>query len=482
MEIFKLFGSIFVDSAAAEESISKTDDSASSLGDRFTSLVGSAAKMGVAVGAAALAVGTAITGIVANATQTATEIEKFANQAGLSVEEYQKLDAVMQNSGWSMEQSAGDFSALAEKIMEASDATSETAELFATLGVETENLDGSLRSTEDVFNDTILALQNVENQTERSAIASQLLGTTGEELASTLALTNEEFLAMKENADVIDESSIDKAVAFSESWNEVKTTFSNLATELGISLMPILNAILEFVTENSPIITEKADEIFKFIEECVEKFAVFWQEHGDAIVEITTTIFSAIELIVTEILNILSAIFETFIALITGDWEGFWDGLVSIVQAIGTAMYNVGKAAFNMVWEGMKSIWTSISSWVSEKVSWLVDKLSFWNSATSSMGGDDDDDDDDDSDGSHASGLPYVPYDGYTATLHRGERVLNADDNQNLATSIVNGITSAISGVTNSQTVNLVVNLDSQTIATAIYEPLNERKKQLGGA
>lgn len=36
-------------------------------------------------------------------------------------------------------------------------------------------------------------------------------------------------------------------------------------------------------------------------------------------------------------------------------------------------------------------------------------------------------------DGSHASGLSYVPFDGYTAELHRGERVLTAAENSNLS-------------------------------------------------
>jgi hypothetical protein len=34
-------------------------------------------------------------------------------------------------------------------------------------------------------------------------------------------------------------------------------------------------------------------------------------------------------------------------------------------------------------------------------------------------------------DGSHADGLAYVPFDGYTAELHRGERVLTAYENRN---------------------------------------------------
>ena len=34
-------------------------------------------------------------------------------------------------------------------------------------------------------------------------------------------------------------------------------------------------------------------------------------------------------------------------------------------------------------------------------------------------------------DGSHANGLPYVPFDGYMAMLHKGERVMTARENAN---------------------------------------------------
>lgn len=46
-------------------------------------------------------------------------------------------------------------------------------------------------------------------------------------------------------------------------------------------------------------------------------------------------------------------------------------------------------------------------------------------------------------DGSHRSGLDYVPHDGYIAELHKGERVLTAEENQSFGGRILNNLRSS---------------------------------------
>ena len=77
---------------------------------------------------------------------------------------------------------------------------------------------------------------------------------------------------------------------------------------------------------------------------------------------------------------------------------------------------------FNAVWDGMKSVWNSLSTWVTDKVNWLIEKLAFWRSSQAEMGGGSGGGSR--TDGSHANGLSYVPFDGYVAELHQGEKVL----------------------------------------------------------
>lgn len=100
------------------------------------------------------------------------------------------------------------------------------------------------------------------------------------------------------------------------------------------------------------------------------------------------------------------------------------------IKEIGTDMYNAGKDILNQLWDGIKSIGDSILGWFSDFadsigsfVSGIVegfkDVVSGANDAKSAAQS---------VNGSHANGLRYVPFDGYIAELHQGERVLTKQE------------------------------------------------------
>lgn len=126
---------------------------------------------------------------------------------------------------------------------------------------------------------------------------------------------------------------------------------------------------------------------------------------------------------------------NSFISFITSLPNKVW-GIIqqvpSKVSAIGSQLYSAGRNIFQSLWNGIKSIGDSILGWVSDFagkigsfVSGIID--GFQNivsgandakSAASSV------------DGKHANGLDYVPYNGYVAELHEGERVLTKQQNR----------------------------------------------------
>ena len=177
----------------------------------------------------------------------------------------------------------------------------------------------------------------------------------------------------------------------------------------------------------------------------------YFKLHKEEILSITKSLFDAVKTIVETVMGTIRGIIQVITGLLKGDWEQVWNGLklisesilngiVKLVSDLLNIMINIiimkkdtflnaGKGIFNAIWDGMKEIWEKLSSWISDKVSWIADKLSFWKKSKSEM------DDGGGSggggyDGSHANGLNYVPFDGYIAELHKGERVLTAEENK----------------------------------------------------
>ena len=172
----------------------------------------------------------------------------------------------------------------------------------------------------------------------------------------------------------------------------------------------------------------------------INLFNALWEGIKSVFASIQTWFQNAWNSIVTWFSGLASGFYNAATTIFTSLWNGLkaiwtsvsawvseiFNGIVTSITGFATNLYNAGVSIFTSLWDGIKSVWESISSWVSEKVSWIAEKLAFWKSSNDEMssGG---------SgitvDGSHANGLSYVPFDGYVALLHRGERVLTAAQN-----------------------------------------------------
>ena len=124
--------------------------------------------------------------------------------------------------------------------------------------------------------------------------------------------------------------------------------------------------------------------------------------------------------------------FISFITSLPSKVWGIIQQIPSKVSAIGSQLYNAGRNIFQSLWNGIKSIGDSILGWVSDFVgkigsfvSGIIDGfkniVSSANNAKSAA---------ESVDGKHANGLDYVPYNGYVAELHEGERVLTKQQNR----------------------------------------------------
>lgn len=360
MEIFKLFGSIFVDNEEANKSISKTEEHAEGLGTKLANGIKTAAKWGAGLAAGA---GVAIGGMVAllgKTLETTAEINKFAQVAGMSTKGFQEWDYVMKSFGFSVEAASGDLAALAEKAMDAQSGVGENAEIFKELGVNVEDASGKLKSQEQLFNEVIAGLQGMEDITRRNAIATMFLSTTGEELAPILNMTSEELAKMKSEANVIDDEQLKQAEDFRLGWEKVKNTFGVVLTEVGIKLMPVFQGLLDWMTTNMPMIQLVINTVFAALSTGVQ-IGIQWIQNFIAAIqqwyadnEVT---FNAFALIVENTFNwivdvwntILQPVLMTIIQVVMNDLlPAFQTGFKTILEVVQTT--------FNFI----KTVWVNI--------------------------------------------------------------------------------------------------------------------------
>ena len=398
MEIFKLVGSVMVDTADAEKSISKTTDKAEGLGNKLSSGIKTAGKWAAGVVAGAVAVGTAMVKAAKGVAETADAIDKGAQRMKISTDSYQELSHAASLCGVQM----------------------------GTLEKAAKKLEGTDMSFDDAMKE-IYALGTAE---ERAAKASELFGdSVAYEMTPMLNASADEMADMRKEAHdlglVMSEEAVSNGAAMGDMFSKVEESIATLKMGLMEEFMPYIMEILDWMIENIP-------EIKATIKSVMDAIMPIVQPILQAIMNLLPPIMQAIQKLLDWIMPylepLLSAIGEAVsgvLALLTGDLEGFISGITGFLSGVVNTFLKIGEDIIRALWDGMKSLWNGISNWFNEKINWLKDKLhivkntaSEASSAASGVGG--------------AAGIPYVPYDDFPAILHRGETVINRNEAEEL--------------------------------------------------
>ena len=167
-------------------------------------------------------------------------IDKMSQKMGMSAQAYQEWDAVMQHSGTSMETMKAGMKTLANAVESGNEA-------FQRLGITQEQI--ASMSQEDLFAATIAGLQNVENETERTYLAGQLLGRGATELGALLNMSAEETQAMRDRVHelggVMSDDAVKAAARYKDSLQDMQTAFSGLSRNMTAKFLPAMATIMD---------------------------------------------------------------------------------------------------------------------------------------------------------------------------------------------------------------------------------------------
>lgn len=231
------------------DGIGKTLNGMGSLSTKMTAIIGVSA----AVVTAIVAIEKALIEMTLAQAEAARETENMAQVMGMTTTEYQEWDYILKTVGYSAEQAQGDLSMLAERAMDAAEGVGEGAELFDKLGINVEKSHGVLKSQSELFTEVVDKLSKMTDETERNAIASALLNTTGERLVPILNAASGELETMRQRAHelgvVLAEEDVTALSDLSKTAGEFQAAGEGLQKMIAGKMSPSLENLLDKGTD-----------------------------------------------------------------------------------------------------------------------------------------------------------------------------------------------------------------------------------------
>lgn len=369
------------------------DPAGRSIGKRFGSTIGLAAKAGLAAGAVALGVFAKSTIDAASSAQqslgaTETVFGKFADtvinssnraaqQYGLSANEYREnanlLGALFKNQG--VELSA--LGASTDQMI------GKASDLAATFGGTTAEAVGALGAA---FKGEFDSLERYGISLRESTIQAELAA-RGQE-----GLTGAALAAAKQQAitDLIFRQSKDSLGAFANEsgtlagqQQRLSAQFENFKATIGTALLPVLTQFFSYLNTTAlPALTQLgtflstnvgpafervraavsgffngsggdagqwAANIKSIVRDAVTIATKLWDTFGKDIIRYATTAFNAVKQVVQGGLNVVAGIFKTISAVMRGDWGAAWDGIKQIVSGAKDVVIGILRGLANIV-------------------------------------------------------------------------------------------------------------------------------------
>lgn len=160
------------------------------------------------------------------------------------------------------------------------------------------------------------------------------------------------------------------------------------------------------------------------------------------------------------VFDLITGVFSTIDAVLSGDFQGAWESIQGIFEGVFGFFSTVGQNAVEGIKGGIAAVWNGLVSfvqglWDGIKSIFVINASDVKNNTGS--------------DGSHAGGMDYVPYNNYVANLHRGEMVLTADE----ADEYRKGTAKTAGGITINIDVNGIQFSDVNSMAHALANQIS---------
>ena len=378
MNVFELMAKISLDTSGYTKSL-----------DTAKKAAGTVAKVGVAafaaVGTAAVGAGVKLVKETANVASYGDNIDKMSQKMGISAKAYQEWDAVMQHSGTSI-------NALKPSMKTMANQAQQGAEEFQKLGISQEEV--KTLSQEDLFGRVIEGLQNMEEGTERTAIASKLLGRGATELGALLNTSAEDTQKMKDRVNelggVMTNEAVKAAAAYQDQLQDMQTAIQGVKRNLLSGMMPAITTVMAGITELasgnvdlgleqiSQGIEKVAQQVTKIMPKVIKTIVTILPQIGKALIQninaVVPYIPEMIKTLVDAAANLLPDLTEIAIQIVKQLSLAIVDALPVLVEALPEIIKALANGIVDMI-NALPDILTMMESVIDTVCDTLIDLI-----------------------------------------------------------------------------------------------------------
>lgn len=343
--------------------------------DLSNKLKGACTAVGIGFGAV-----TATAGVLINKTiEAGDRIDKMSQKIGMSRQAFQEWDFIMSQNGGSVESLQMGYKALANQMGEVQKGSKDSIGYFKKLGVAVKDNHGQLRKQEDVFNDSVRALQNMKNPTEKAIIANKLFGKSAIEMKPLLNQTSESVDTLRKRANdlgmVMSDEAVDASVKLTDSIDAIQRSFSAFGNQIGAQLVPYVQQLADELINHLPQIKSALNPVLNGLSNTIK----FLMEHINGVIFVATACLStflaykAINGVITTIKTLQTIIQAVTVA------QGLWNA-VMIANPIGLIATGIGLLIAGIVlliknWDTVKQKTVEFATVAVQKIQSMWEKI-----------------------------------------------------------------------------------------------------------
>ena len=231
------------------EGMQKSMNSMGSLNTTSVKIAGGFVALAVAIAKAEKA----LIQMTRESAEAADDIVTLSSVTGMSTDSIQELNYMADLTDVSLDRIRDSLKETTNKMQEAATGTGDAYEAYNKLGVEITDVDGQLRSAEDVFYDTIDALGEMKNKTERDALAMDLMSESAQELNPLIEIGSDGLKQYAQEAHsmgyVLDNEALTALTEVDDAYQRLQKSQEGAKNQLSAEFAPYLTEFYEKITK-----------------------------------------------------------------------------------------------------------------------------------------------------------------------------------------------------------------------------------------